>query len=75
LEFDTAKLGATARTFISCENPPLATIDPARMRAQSASTWGGLWLPGSRYLSMDTGHDPMVSAPQALTRHLLDSAV
>ena len=30
------------------------------------------WLPGARVVEMKTGHDPMVSDPQGLTRLLLD---
>ena len=74
LTFEADKVAAVARTFISCEAPRLATIDAARGRAASAQTWGGLWLARSRFVSMTTGHDPMVSAPDELTRHLLDSA-
>lgn len=74
LAFDVARVAAIARTFISCESPRLTTIDAARERATSALTWRGAWLARSRFLQMDTGHDPMVSAPEELTRHLLASA-
>lgn len=74
LLFDSTRVAGIKRTFISCDNPPLATIDVARVRATSPLTWGGWWLAGSRYVAMDTGHDPMVSAPVELVRHLLDSA-
>ena len=74
LIFDAAKVSVIPRTFISCETPRLATIDAARERATSAQTWGGLWQARSRYVTMKTGHDPMVSEPDELTRHLIDSA-
>ena len=74
LNFSAATVAAIPRTFVSCEVPRLATIDTARERAKSAQTWGGLWFPRSRFVRMDTGHDPMVSAPEELARHLMNSA-
>ena len=74
LNFDVQRVTATPRTFISCTEPALATIEPSRLRAKDPAFWGGAWLPGSRVIPMATGHDPMISEPTALTRHLLDSA-
>jgi pimeloyl-ACP methyl ester carboxylesterase len=71
LPFDMARVAGIARTFIDCDTPALATIAASRVRAQSADTWGGAWLPKSRYLSLHTGHDAMVSDPQGLTDILL----
>jgi pimeloyl-ACP methyl ester carboxylesterase len=70
LEFDMARLGAVPRTFVDCINPPLATINASRERARSSATWDGHWLPKAKLVIMDTGHDPMVSAPQELAEIL-----
>jgi pimeloyl-ACP methyl ester carboxylesterase len=61
--FDEARLAAHTRTFINCNNPALATIEVSRQRVRADASW--------RWLEMATGHDPMVSHPQALTQHLL----
>jgi pimeloyl-ACP methyl ester carboxylesterase len=63
LHFDAARVAALPRTFIDCTNPPLPTIDAARKRVRRE--------PGWTVLEMDTGHDPMVSAPVDLVRLLL----
>jgi pimeloyl-ACP methyl ester carboxylesterase len=63
LHFDADRVAALPRTFIDCTNPPLATIDAARKRVRSESGWT-VW-------EMDTGHDPMVSAPRELAALLL----
>jgi len=74
LAFDVQRVAAIPRTFISCTEPALATIEPSRLRAKDPAFWGGAWLPGSQLIPMTTGHDPMISEPSALTRILLDSA-
>ena len=74
LAFDVQRVASTPRTFISCTEPALATIEPSRLRTKDPTFWGGAWLPGSRVIEMTTGHDPMISDPVALTRILLDSA-
>ena len=74
LAFDVQRVAAIPRTFISCTEPALATIEPSRLRAKDAAFWGGAWLPGSQVIPMTTGHDPMISEPAALTRILLDRA-
>jgi hypothetical protein len=74
LNFDVQRVAATPRTFISCTAPPLATIEPSRLRAKDPAFWGGAWAPGCQVLEMTTGHDPMISAPSELTRILLDCA-
>ncbi|MBL8336423.1 MAG: alpha/beta hydrolase [Rhodoferax sp.] len=66
LDFDVRRVGGVRRTFISCTAPALATIDAIRPRVGSASFWDGAWLPGARVVELKTGHDPMISAPQAL---------
>ncbi|NQW79717.1 MAG: alpha/beta hydrolase [Polaromonas sp.] len=75
LAFDVQRVAATPRTFISCTEPALATIEPSRLRVKEAAFWGGAWLPGSRLIEVKTGHDPMISEPAALTRILLDCAL
>ena len=64
LVFDQVALAQVPRTFIDCTSPALATIASARERVRRESGW--------RVLEMATGHDPMVSEPQALSGHLLD---
>ena len=63
LNFDAARVVALPRTFIDCTSPALATIAPARQRVRSE--------PGWQVLEMATGHDPMVSEPEALSQILL----
>ncbi len=72
LEFDPQRVAGVPRTFISCTEPPLATIDVSRQRMHDPLFWGGHWLPGSRVVEMKTGHDPMVSDPEGLSHWLLD---
>jgi pimeloyl-ACP methyl ester carboxylesterase len=72
LDFDPQRVVRTPRTFVNCTQPALATIDAIRPRVVDPRFWDGAWLPGSRVVALPTGHDPMVSAPEALTRLLLD---
>ena len=72
LDFDPRRVAQVPRTFINCSRPPLATIDVIRTRVCDPRFWDGAWLPSSRVLELLTGHDPMISAPQALTGLLLD---
>lgn len=72
LDFDPARVARVPRTFINCTQPPLATIDVIRTRVKDPRFWDGAWLPGSRMVTLATGHDPMVSAPRELTQVLLD---
>lgn len=74
LDFDVHRVASVPRTFVSCTAPALATIDSIRPRVHSAAFWGGAWLPGSRVVEMQTGHDPMISRPQDLTQLLLECA-
>ena len=71
LQFDPRRVAKVPRTFISCLQPTLGTIDASRPRVTDASLWDGLWLPGSQVVEMQTGHDPMISEPEALTKLLL----
>ncbi len=74
LQFEVQRVAATPRTFVSCTAPALATIEVCRLRVKDPAFWGGAWGPGSQLLEMQTGHDPMISDPAALTRILLDCA-
>ena len=66
LDFDAARVATVARSFIDCTAPALATIDLSRQRVRSDHGW--------QVIEIAVGHDPMVSAPDALTRILLDLA-
>jgi len=74
LRFDPQRVARVPRTFVNCVRPALATIDAIRPRVTDPRFWDGAWLPGSRVVTLETGHDPMISAPKALTRVLLDCA-
>lgn len=66
LDFELERVAALPRTYISCIEPRLATIDPSRARARSE--------PGWNFVELSAGHDPMISAPEALLRELLKLA-
>lgn len=74
LKFDVARVASVPRTFIDCTSPALGTIDAIRTRVRSTTFWDGAWRQGARVVEMRTGHDPMISEPQALTDILLDCA-
>ncbi len=61
--FDEARLATRPRMFIDCTAPALATIATSRERVRADPSW--------RVVELATGHDPMVSHPQALTDVLL----
>jgi pimeloyl-ACP methyl ester carboxylesterase len=69
LAFDPLRVASVARTFVNCTRPPLATIDAIRPRVVDPRFWDGAWLGGAgvRVVELQTGHDPMVSAPDELT--------
>ncbi len=66
LTFDAKRLASVPRSFVDCTNPAWPSIAPMRARVRSE--------PGWRVAELPTGHDAMVSAPQALTQALLDCA-
>jgi pimeloyl-ACP methyl ester carboxylesterase len=74
LDFDPARVAAVTRTFVSCTEPALATIDAIRPRVVDPGFWDGAWFggEGSRVVELQTGHDPMISLPEDLARILLD---
>jgi pimeloyl-ACP methyl ester carboxylesterase len=74
LAFSIERVASVPRTFIDCTSPPLATIDSIRQRVRDPLFWGGAWQRGGRVVEMQTGHDPMVSAPDDLVQILLDCA-
>jgi pimeloyl-ACP methyl ester carboxylesterase len=74
LDFSIERLASVPRTFVSCTQPSLATIDAIRPRVTDPRFWDGQWLPCARVIEMATGHDPMVSDPDGLTQILLSCA-
>lgn len=76
LDFDVKRVAAVPRTFVSCTQPALATIDAIRPRMADPQFWDGAWQGGggARVVELKTGHDPMISTPQDLTRILLECA-
>jgi pimeloyl-ACP methyl ester carboxylesterase len=62
LEFDPQRLQGLSRTFIDCTSPALATIDVSRTRVRGE--------PGWNLVEIATGHDAMISAPDALQQAL-----
>jgi pimeloyl-ACP methyl ester carboxylesterase len=63
LDFDATRLAGVPRLFIDCNAPALPTIAASRERVRAE--------PGWQVREIATGHDPMVSAPEALARELL----
>lgn len=76
LAFDPARVASVPRTFIDCTQPALGTIDVIRQRVRDPKFWDGAWQGGggARLQELRTGHDPMISAPDALTGLLLACA-
>jgi pimeloyl-ACP methyl ester carboxylesterase len=66
LHFDADRWAALPRTFVDCTTPALPTIDPSRELVRSQ--------PGWEVVELDTGHDPMISAPADLAAALLTVA-
>ena len=66
LDFDAARIATLPRTFIDCTAPALPTIAVMRERVRRE--------PGWQVVELATGHDPMISAPEALTDQLCEAA-
>jgi pimeloyl-ACP methyl ester carboxylesterase len=66
LQFDRTRVEALPRTFVDCTEPAFANIDVTRQRVRTE--------PGWNVVELKTGHDAMVSAPQALANALLGCA-
>lgn len=66
LGFDPARWAAHPRSFIDCTRPALESIAAARLRVRRQPGWD--------LHEIATGHDAMVSAPQALVQILLSLA-
>ncbi|MCK6423885.1 MAG: alpha/beta hydrolase [Burkholderiaceae bacterium] len=66
LPFDGERWQRLSRHFIDCHDPAYPTIATMRERARQ--------LPGFTVHELATGHCPMVSAPQALARLLIELA-
>lgn len=58
LDFDSASWSGLRRHFIDCQSPALPTITTSRQRARTQ--------PGWQVTALQTGHDAMISAPEAL---------
>jgi pimeloyl-ACP methyl ester carboxylesterase len=67
LQFDVARLAKLSRYFYDCVAPASPGIAPSRLRVRDPNFWGGGW----QLAEMQTGHDAMVSAPEALVKLLL----
>ena len=76
LQFDPTRVAAVPRTSVDCVQPPLATIDAIRVRLKDPRDWDGAWQGGggARRVELQTGHDPMITAPADLCRILLQAA-
>lgn len=76
LSFDPQRVAAVPRTFVSCTQPALATVNAMRPRVADGGFWNGAWQGGGGacVIELPTGHDPMVSAPADLTKILVESA-
>lgn len=62
-----SELGGTLRkTYIECTQNALPVIEPIRKRVRADSSW--------RVRTLDSGHDAMVSAPERLTKLLVEIA-
>lgn len=66
LHVDDQRLAQVPRTFIDCTDPAWPSIAPMRVRVRRE--------PGWRVVEIPTGHDVMVSAPDALAKALLACA-
>jgi pimeloyl-ACP methyl ester carboxylesterase len=66
LDFDEQRWSGLRRHFIDCTDPALPTIAASRERARAD--------PGWRVTTLQTGHDPMISAAEALVALLLGIA-
>lgn len=74
LQFDPVRVAQVPRTFVSCTRPANKLVDVSRQRISDPHFWGGAWKSGGgvRFIELETGHDAMVSAPDALAKVLLD---
>ncbi len=74
LDFEPTRVAAVPRTFINCTSPRLPTIDTSRQRIADPQFWGGAWAGGGgvHVVEMQTGHDPMLSEPEAFQALLLN---
>ncbi|HWH85080.1 MAG TPA: alpha/beta hydrolase [Burkholderiaceae bacterium] len=64
----TPRYGSNAvpKTYVACLNPGFGAIAPSRARARQQADW--------RWLEMNAGHLPMITAPDELTRLLIGLA-
>ncbi|NML43240.1 alpha/beta fold hydrolase [Ramlibacter sp. G-1-2-2] len=55
------------KTYIECTDGPIATLEPTKARIRADASW--------TVRTLATGHDAMISAPDALTDMLLQLAI
>jgi pimeloyl-ACP methyl ester carboxylesterase len=58
LHFDERRVSGIPRTFVDCTSPALHFVAPSRQRVRSEGGW--------RVVTLATGHDAMISAPEGL---------
>jgi hypothetical protein len=68
-KFDEVRVYALPKTYLSCEQPMLPTVNRSRERAK-ASSHASSWF----VKTLSTGHDPMLTMPEELTKILLGVA-
>lgn len=66
LVFDAGRIALIPRTFIDCVAPALPTIEATRRRVRTEGGWN--------LIQLNTGHDPMISAPNDLLAAFLQLA-
>lgn len=65
LTFDDQALMALDRTFIRCTDPALPTIESSKQRVREGEGWN--------YHELPTGHDAMITMPEALTELIIQA--
>jgi len=63
LRLRNASVASPRRSYIACNQPAMAVFDPTKQRLRTDARW--------TYREMATGHDAMVTQPQALADLLL----
>ena len=63
---DALELVIVPRTYIACTNPSYAALQASRNWVKAQQGW--------RWAEIATGHDAMVTAPDELTRMLINVA-
>jgi pimeloyl-ACP methyl ester carboxylesterase len=66
LHFDEARVSSLPRTFLDCNSPASPGVALSRKRVREDQRW--------HVITIETGHDPMISAPSELVSILRDIA-